>query len=59
MFLSMAIGEAKRGRFGVVGGQLIYPSIVDPGSEAPAAVIVVEVGVLKLAFDKNILQAGV
>lgn len=59
MFLRVAVGEAKSGRLAVESGQRIYPSIVYPWSETPAAVIVVEVGVLEFAFDKDILKTGV
>ncbi len=59
MFLRVAVGEAKSGRLAVESGQLIYPSIVYPRSETPAAVIVVEVKVLEFAFDKDILTTGV
>jgi hypothetical protein len=55
----MAVGEAKSSRLAVESGQLIYPSIVYPGSGTPAAVIVVEVGILEFAFDKDILKTGV
>jgi len=59
MFLRVAVGEAKSGRLAVESGQLIYPSIVYPWSETPAAVVVVEAGVLEFAFDKDILKTGV
>ncbi len=56
MFFRVAVGEAKSSRLAVESSQLIYPSSVYPGSETPAAVIVVEVGILEFAFDKNISQ---
>ena len=59
MFLRVAVGEAESGRLGVECGHGIYPSIVYPWSETPAAVIVVEAGVLEFAFDKDILKTGV
>ncbi len=59
MFLGVAVGEAESGRLAVESTQGIYPSIVYPGSETPAAVIIVEVGVLEFAFDKDILKTGV
>ncbi|MBA7659733.1 hypothetical protein ES703_67725 [subsurface metagenome] len=59
MFLRVAVGEAKSGRLAMESTQRIYPSIVYPWSETPAAVIVVEVGVLEFAFDKDILKTGV
>ena len=59
MFLRVAVGKAKSGRLAVESGQFIYPSIVYPGSKTPAAVIVVEVGILEFAFDKNIFKTRV
>jgi len=59
MFLRVAVGEAESGRLAVESGQRIYPPIVYPGSETPAAVIIVEAGVLEFAFDKDILKTGV
>jgi len=58
MFLRVAVGEAKRGRLAVESGEFVCPPSVYPGSEAPAAVIVVEIGILEFAFDKQILQTG-
>ena len=61
IFLRVAVGEAESGRLAVESTQRIYPPIVYPWSEAPAAVIVVvvEAGVLEFAFDKDILKTGV
>ena len=59
MFLRVSVGEAKSGRLAVESGEGIYPSIVYPGSETPAAVVIVEAGVLEFAFDKDILKTGV
>jgi len=59
MFLRVAVGEAKSGRLAMESGQGIYPPIVYPWSEAPAAVVIVEAGVLEFAFDKDILKTGV
>ncbi len=59
MFLRVAVGEAESGRLAVESTQGIYPSIVYPWSETPAAVIIVEVWVLEFAFDKDILHTGV
>jgi len=59
IFLRVAVGEAESDRLAVESTQGIYPSIVYPGSETPAAVIIVEVGILEFAFDKDILKTGV
>ena len=59
MSLGVAVGEAESGRFAVESSQRICPPIVYPGSETPAAVIIVEAGVLEFTFDKDILQTGV
>lgn len=56
MSLRMAVGEAECGRLAVERRERVDPSRIDPGREAPAAVIVVEAGILEFAFDKNILQ---
>ena len=59
IFLRVAVGEAESDRLAVESTQGIYPPIVYPGSETPAAVIIVEVWVLEFAFDKDILKTGV
>ncbi len=59
IFLRVAVGEAESDRLAVESTQRIYPSIVYPWSETPAAVIIVEVWVLEFAFDKDILKTGV
>ena len=59
IFLRVAVGEAESDRLAVESTQRIYPSIVYPWSETPAAVIIVEAGVLEFAFDKDILKTGV
>jgi hypothetical protein len=59
MFLRVAVGKSKSCRLVVESSQFIYPLIVNPGSETPAGMIVVEVEVLELAFDIDILKTGV
>ena len=54
MFFRVAVGEAERGRLGVERGECVDPSRIDPGREAPAAVIIVEVGILEFGFERDI-----
>ena len=56
MSLRVAVGEAECGRLAVERSERVDPSRIHPGREAPAAVIVVEAGILELAFNKNIPQ---
>ena len=58
IFLGVAVGEAESDRLAVESTQGIYPSIVYPWGETPAAVVIVEAGVLEFAFDKDILKTG-